>query len=193
MCEQTKKLCLHSEFFEQNFRPFQQHLKFYNIIFLTSRFTSIVIVTASKDRSVGVYRLGGPSHGCTEYKEVRQTKDMRQASLCLPLIFVSSFFWINSPIDMTFVLLWMVSVANMPCVFRFQCLFLWRPTCKLFCSFPCAYCTREIARLQATVFAYLCFRGKQFKDRRIFDLFIKVLKKLIFGGKFLKVYLSFAT
>ncbi|XP_046840186.1 uncharacterized protein LOC124434345 isoform X2 [Xenia sp. Carnegie-2017] len=29
------------------------------------------IVTASKDRSVGVYRLGGPSHGYTEYKEVR--------------------------------------------------------------------------------------------------------------------------
>lgn len=29
------------------------------------------IVTASKDRSVGVYRLGGPSHGSTEYKEVR--------------------------------------------------------------------------------------------------------------------------
>ena len=31
----------------------------------------LVIITASKDRSVGVYRLGGPSHGSTEYKEVR--------------------------------------------------------------------------------------------------------------------------
>lgn len=29
------------------------------------------LVTASKDRSVGVYCLGGPSHGSTEYKEVR--------------------------------------------------------------------------------------------------------------------------
>ena len=31
----------------------------------------LVLVTASKDQSVGVYRLGPPSHGVTEYGEIR--------------------------------------------------------------------------------------------------------------------------
>ncbi|CAH3166323.1 unnamed protein product, partial [Porites evermanni] len=29
------------------------------------------LVTASKDQTVGVYRMGPPSHGITEYGEIR--------------------------------------------------------------------------------------------------------------------------
>ena len=36
-----------------------------NITFL------IDLVTASKDQTVGVYRMGPPSHGITEYGEIR--------------------------------------------------------------------------------------------------------------------------
>ena len=41
------------------------------IAFRTSLTRVTDLVTASKDHSVGVYRLGPPSHGFTEYSEVR--------------------------------------------------------------------------------------------------------------------------
>jgi hypothetical protein len=35
-----------------------------------SLYVSADIITGSKDKTVGVLRLGAPNHGCTEYSEV---------------------------------------------------------------------------------------------------------------------------
>ena len=58
--------CLHAFIFIPICHLMSRHYSQYNSLTINPD-----IVTASKDRSVGIYRLGGPSHGCTEYKEVR--------------------------------------------------------------------------------------------------------------------------